>query len=61
MQPRQWVMAPWPLTGTPQELATQIRRFAEAHVAHLIVWLDPVSLAGIQAFVPVLEALDRGE
>jgi alkanesulfonate monooxygenase SsuD/methylene tetrahydromethanopterin reductase-like flavin-dependent oxidoreductase (luciferase family) len=61
MQPRQWVMDPWPLTGTPQELATQIRRFAEARVAHLIVWLDPVSLAGIEAFAPVLEALDRGD
>ena len=61
MQPRQWVMDPWPLTGTPLELATQIRRFAGARVAHLIVWLDPVSLAGIEAFAPVLETLDRGE
>ena len=61
MQPRQWVMAPWPLTGTPEELAAQIRRFAEARVEHLIVWIDPVSLAGIEAFAPVLEALDRGE
>ena len=60
-RPRQWVMAPWPLTGTPEELAAQIRRFAEARVEHLIVWLDPVSLAGIEAFAPVLEALDRGE
>jgi probable F420-dependent oxidoreductase len=61
MQPRQWAMDPWPLTGAPQELAAQIRRFADARVAHLIVWLDPVSLAGIEAFSPVLEALDRGE
>jgi alkanesulfonate monooxygenase SsuD/methylene tetrahydromethanopterin reductase-like flavin-dependent oxidoreductase (luciferase family) len=30
MQPRQWVMAPWPLTGTPQGLAAQIWRYAEA-------------------------------
>ena len=58
-RPRQWVMAPWPLTGTPEELAAQIRRFAEARVEHLIVSLDPVSLAAIDAFAPVLEALDR--
>jgi probable F420-dependent oxidoreductase len=61
MQPRQWVMAPWPLTGTAEELAAQIRRYAEARVEHLLVWIDPVSLAGIEAFAPVLEALDRGD
>jgi probable F420-dependent oxidoreductase len=60
-RPRQWVMAPWPLTGTPEELAAQMRRFADARVEHLIVSLDPVSLAGIEAFIPVLEALDRGD
>ena len=61
MLPRQWVMAPWPLTGTPEELATQIRAYAAARVEHLIVWLDPASEAGIEAFAPVLEELDRGE
>ena len=60
-RPRQWVMAPWPLTGTPEELAAQLRRFGEVRVEHLIVSLDPVSIAGIEAFAPVLEALDRGE
>jgi probable F420-dependent oxidoreductase len=60
-RPRQWVMAPWPLTGTPEELAAQLRRFGEARVEHLTVSLDPVSLAGIEAFAPVLEAVDRGE
>jgi probable F420-dependent oxidoreductase len=61
VQPRQWVMAPWPLTGTPEELAAQVRSYAEARVEHLMVWIDPVSLAGIEAFAPVLEMLDRGE
>src|SRR5215216_1286802 len=56
-QPRQWVMAPWPITGTPEELATQIRRYAEARVEHMMVWIDPVSVAGIEAFAPVLELL----
>ena len=60
MQPRQWVMAPWPLTGTPEELAAQIREFAQARVEHMMVWIDPVSVAGVEAFAPVLEALDRG-
>jgi hypothetical protein len=60
-QPRQWVMAPWPLTGAPEELAAQIRLYAGARVEQMMVWIDPVSLAGIEAFAPVLEALDRGD
>jgi probable F420-dependent oxidoreductase len=60
-QPRQWLMTPWPLTGTPEELAAQIRNYATADVAQMMVWIDPVSVAGIEAFAPVLEALNRGE
>jgi probable F420-dependent oxidoreductase len=60
-QPRQWLMTPWPLTGTPEELAAQIRDYATADVAQMMVWIDPVSVAGIEAFAPVLEALNRGE
>jgi len=60
MQPRQWVMAPWPLTGTPEELAAQIRRYADARVEHMMVWIDPVSGAGIEAFAPVLDLLNQG-
>jgi alkanesulfonate monooxygenase SsuD/methylene tetrahydromethanopterin reductase-like flavin-dependent oxidoreductase (luciferase family) len=60
MQPRQWLMAPWPLTGPHEELAEQIRAFTAARVSHLIVWIDPVSVAGIEAFAPVLELLDAG-
>jgi probable F420-dependent oxidoreductase len=59
MRPRQWVMAPWPLTGTPEELAAQIGRYADARVEHMMVWIDPVSLAGIEAFAPVLDLLDQ--
>jgi hypothetical protein len=59
-QPRQFVMAPWPLTGTPEELAAQIRELTEARVEHLMVWVDPVSVAGIEAFAPVLQTLDEG-
>jgi alkanesulfonate monooxygenase SsuD/methylene tetrahydromethanopterin reductase-like flavin-dependent oxidoreductase (luciferase family) len=60
MQPRQWVMAPWPLTGTPEQLANQIRRYAAARVEHMMVWIDPVSVAGIEAYAPVLNVLDQG-
>jgi probable F420-dependent oxidoreductase len=59
-QPRQFTMAPWPLTGTPEELAAQIRAYAAARVTHMMIWIDPVSIAGIEAFAPVLAALDGG-
>ena len=59
LQPRQWVMAPWPLTGTPEDLAAQIRCYALARVEHMMVWIDPVSVPGIEAFAPVLDALDQ--
>lgn len=57
--PRQWLTSPWPFTGTPDELAAQLRAYADARVDHLIVWIDPVTVAGIEAFAPVLEVLDR--
>jgi probable F420-dependent oxidoreductase len=60
-RPRQFLMTPWPLTGSPEELAAQIRHYAAARVEHLLVWVDPVSVAGIEAFASVLEVLDRGE
>ena len=57
--PRQWVMSPFPLTGSPEELAEQIRAYTRAHVDHLIVSIDPVSPTAIEAFAPVLELLDN--
>jgi probable F420-dependent oxidoreductase len=47
-----------PLTGTPDEIAAELRRFAAAGVSHLQIWLDPLTPAGIEAFAPVLAALD---
>jgi alkanesulfonate monooxygenase SsuD/methylene tetrahydromethanopterin reductase-like flavin-dependent oxidoreductase (luciferase family) len=49
-----------PLTGTPEEVATVFREIAQVGVSHLQVAVYPNSLAGIEAFCPVLEALDRG-
>jgi alkanesulfonate monooxygenase SsuD/methylene tetrahydromethanopterin reductase-like flavin-dependent oxidoreductase (luciferase family) len=57
--PRQWVKHPWPLTGSTEELAEQIRAYSRARVDHLIIWLDPVTPAAVEAFAPVLELLDR--
>ncbi len=57
--PRQWVRQPWPLTGSHEALAEQIRRYAEIRCDHMIVWLDPCSLEGLEAFAPVLELLDQ--
>jgi alkanesulfonate monooxygenase SsuD/methylene tetrahydromethanopterin reductase-like flavin-dependent oxidoreductase (luciferase family) len=49
-----------PLTGTPEELAEVMRAYARAGVAHLQVYLDPMTMAGLEALAPVLECLDRG-
>ena len=53
-------MAGPPLTGGPAEIAAGLRAYAEAGVSHLQVWLEPNTPAGIEAFAPVLEELDRG-
>jgi alkanesulfonate monooxygenase SsuD/methylene tetrahydromethanopterin reductase-like flavin-dependent oxidoreductase (luciferase family) len=49
-----------PLAGTPAEIAAGLRAYAAAGLSHLQVWLEPNTPAGIEAFAPVLEALDRG-
>jgi len=48
-----------PQGGSPEELADTLRAFARAGVGHVQLWLDPYSLAGIDAFAPVLELLDQ--
>jgi probable F420-dependent oxidoreductase len=49
-----------PLSGSPEALATELRAYAEVGVSHLQVWLEPNTLAGIEAFAAVLEALEHG-
>src|SRR5262249_36488929 len=49
-----------PLTRSPEALAAALRAYADIGVSHLQVWLEPNTLAGIEAFAVVLEALDRG-
>ena len=48
-----------PLTGSPEEVAEIFREFARAGVSHLQVIPWPHTLAGLEAFRPVLEALDQ--
>jgi probable F420-dependent oxidoreductase len=47
-----------PASGSPQELAELLRGFAREGITHVQVWLEPNTLAGIEAFAPVLERLD---
>jgi alkanesulfonate monooxygenase SsuD/methylene tetrahydromethanopterin reductase-like flavin-dependent oxidoreductase (luciferase family) len=50
---------PIPISGSPQLIAETLRTFAGAGISHVQVYLHPNSLAGIEAFTPVLEELDR--
>ena len=56
------VNMPWfgePLTGGPEEISEVFQEFARTGVSHLQVGVFPHSLAGVEAFCPILEALDQ--
>lgn len=44
------------LSGTPEEIAAGLRAYARAGFTHVQIWLEPSSLAGVEAFGKVLEA-----
>ncbi|MGH2558170.1 MAG: LLM class flavin-dependent oxidoreductase [Thermomicrobiales bacterium] len=46
------------LSGEPAAIAEGLRAYARVGVAHLVVWLDPDTVEGIEAFAPVLALLD---
>jgi len=48
------------ISGTPEEMAERLRAFAREGVSHVQLWMTPTSRAGVDAFAPVLELLDRG-
>jgi alkanesulfonate monooxygenase SsuD/methylene tetrahydromethanopterin reductase-like flavin-dependent oxidoreductase (luciferase family) len=48
------------LAGTPEELAEEMRAYAREGISHVQIYPDPCTVAGIEAFAPVLEILDRG-
>jgi len=48
------------ITGTPEQMADTFRAFAGEGISHVQIWLTPTSSAGVEAFAPVLELLDKG-
>ncbi|MGI8475603.1 MAG: hypothetical protein ACR2OO_04440, partial [Thermomicrobiales bacterium] len=49
-----------PPPRTPEEIADVLRGFAGEGLNHVMLWLDPNSVAGVEAFAPTLALLDRG-
>jgi alkanesulfonate monooxygenase SsuD/methylene tetrahydromethanopterin reductase-like flavin-dependent oxidoreductase (luciferase family) len=47
-----------PITGSPEEIAEHLRRFAEDGIAHVQITPMVQGVAGIEALAPVLELLD---
>jgi alkanesulfonate monooxygenase SsuD/methylene tetrahydromethanopterin reductase-like flavin-dependent oxidoreductase (luciferase family) len=58
--PAWWVGSGQPLTGLPETMAAELRAYAAAGISHVQLWINPTTSAGIAAFAPVLEILDRG-
>lgn len=50
-----------PLTGDSDHIASELRTMAGHCIEHVQIWLDPLSVDGIEALAPVLESLDRAE
>ncbi|MHB8648058.1 MAG: LLM class flavin-dependent oxidoreductase [Thermomicrobiales bacterium] len=47
------------IVGTAEAVATELRRFADAGVTHLILRFEQLGLTGIERFAPVMELLHR--
>lgn len=47
------------VTGSSEEIAAGLRNYADAGYSQVQVWLNLNNAAGIEAFAPVLELLDR--
>lgn len=48
-----------PITGSLEEIAQTLGRYAELGVTHVNVWLEPNSVAGIEQFAPILDMVQR--
>jgi alkanesulfonate monooxygenase SsuD/methylene tetrahydromethanopterin reductase-like flavin-dependent oxidoreductase (luciferase family) len=46
--------------GTSEDLAGILRAYAAAGISEIQIWLNPCSIAGMEAFAPVLELLGEG-
>jgi probable F420-dependent oxidoreductase len=49
-----------PLAGSPETMAAELQAYAAAGISHIQLWINPTTSAGLAAFAPVLEILDRG-
>jgi len=47
-----------PATGTVEQLADHLRTYAQKGIDHVQLWIEPFTMSGIEAFLPVLEILD---
>lgn len=45
--------------GTTEQVVERLRAFALAGINHVQLWLEPNTLAAVEAFAPVLELLDQ--
>jgi probable F420-dependent oxidoreductase len=54
-----WEGEPPPLLRSPEEAADLLRGYARAGMSHLQVWVDPCTVAGVEALAPALELLAR--
>ena len=48
------------MSGSIEEIAEGLRAHAREGIAHVMIWLNATDEAGVEAFAPVLEALERG-
>jgi probable F420-dependent oxidoreductase len=49
-----------PVAGTSEEIAAELRRYADEGIAEVQLILDPITRESLDEFGPVLELLDRG-
>jgi len=48
-----------PLSGSPEVMADELRAYARQGIGEVQLVLDPITLASLEEFAPVLELLDR--
>ena len=48
-----------PVTGTSEEITDVLRGFAAEGISHVMLVVDPITLASLDVLAPALEALDR--
>jgi len=49
-----------PITGSPEEIAAQLKAYTALGISRVHVWLDPPGVEGVEAFAPVLDLLAAG-